>query len=73
MTRSNGRCAKAERLRLSFPQGRRKSTSLVAGRRMTDMVGPMVLDGTINVDGFETCATSRPWPPTDTRAAWRFR
>ena len=54
MTRSHGRCAKGERLRMGFPHGHRKTTTLVAGLRMTGMVAPMVLDGPINGDAFET-------------------
>ena len=42
MTRSHGRCAKGERLRMGFPHGHRKTTTLVAGLRMTGMVAPMV-------------------------------
>ena len=53
MTRSHGRCAKGERLRIGFPHGHRKTTTLVAGLRMTGMVAPMVLDGPINGDWFE--------------------
>ena len=53
MTRSHGRCAKGERLRMGYPHGHRKTTTLVAGLRMTGMVAPMVLDGPINGDWFE--------------------
>jgi len=53
MTRSHGRCRKGERLRMGFPHGHRKTTTLVAGLRMTGMVAPMVLDGPINGDWFE--------------------
>ena len=58
MTRSHGRCAKGERLRMGFPHGHRKTTTLVAGLRMTGMVAPMVLAspeqwGPINGDRFE--------------------
>jgi transposase len=49
MTRSHGRCAKGERLRMGYPHGHRKTTTLVAGLRMTGMV----LDGPINGDWFE--------------------
>jgi hypothetical protein len=31
MTRSHGRCQKGERLRMGFPHGHRKTTTLVAG------------------------------------------
>ncbi|WP_156454585.1 IS630 family transposase, partial [Erythrobacter sp. CCH5-A1] len=53
MTRSHGRCLKGERLRMGFPHGHRKTTTLVAGLRMTGMAAPMVLDGPINGDWFE--------------------
>ena len=57
MTRSHGRCAKGERLRMGYPHGHRKTTALVAGLRMTGMVAPMVLDGPINGDWFEAYVT----------------
>ena len=57
MTRSHGRCPKVERLRMGFPHGHRKTTTLVAGLRMTGMVAPMVLDGPINGDWFEAHVT----------------
>ncbi|HQT89999.1 MAG TPA: transposase [Acidiphilium sp.] len=57
MTRSHGRCARGERLRMGFPHGHRKTTTLVAGLRMTGMVAPMVLDGPINGDWFEAYVT----------------
>lgn len=53
MTRSHGRCAKGERLRMGFPHGHRKTATLVAGLRMTGMVALMVLNGPINGDCFE--------------------
>src|SRR5210317_98746 len=53
MTRSHGRCRKGERLRMGFPHGHRKTTTLVAGLRTNGMVAPMVLDGQINGDCFE--------------------
>ena len=53
MTRSHGRCARGERLRMGFPHGHRKTTTLVAGLPMSGMVAPMVLDGPINGDWFE--------------------
>ena len=57
MTRSHGRCRKGERLRMGFPHGHRKTTTLVAGLRMSGMVAPMVLDGPINGDWFEAYVT----------------
>ena len=53
MTRSHGRAPRGERLRMGFPHGHRKTTTLVAGLRMSGMVAPMVLDGPINGDWFE--------------------
>ncbi|QCI79644.1 IS630 family transposase [Hankyongella ginsenosidimutans] len=57
MTRSHGRCPRGERLRMGYPHGHRKTTTLVAGLRMTGMVAPMVLDGPINGDWFEAYVT----------------
>lgn len=54
MTRSHGRCTRGQRLRMGFPHGHRKTTTLVAGLRMTGMVAPMVLDGPINGELFQT-------------------
>jgi hypothetical protein len=42
------------RLRMGFPHGHRKTTTLVAGLRLRGMVAPKVLDGPINGDWFET-------------------
>jgi transposase len=53
MARSHGRCPRGERLRMGFPHGHRKTTTFVAGLRMTGMIAPMVLDGPINGDWFE--------------------
>jgi hypothetical protein len=53
MARTHGRCAKGQRLRMGFPHGDRKTTTLVAGLRLSGMVAPMVLDGPINGDWFE--------------------
>jgi transposase len=53
MTRSHGRCARGERLRMGLPHGHRKTTTLVAGLRRTGMVAPMVLDGPINGEWFK--------------------
>ena len=53
MARTHGRAPKGQRLRMGFPYGHRKTTTLVAGLRMTGMVAPMVLDGPINGDWFE--------------------
>jgi transposase len=53
MARSHGRCRRGARLRMGFPHGHRKTTTLVAGLRLSGMVAPMVLDGPINGDWFE--------------------
>ena len=54
MTRSHGRCRRGERLRMGYPHGHRKTTTLVAGLRKSGMVAPMVMDRPINGDWFET-------------------
>ena len=53
MTRGHGRYRKGERLRMGFPHGHHKITTLVAGLRMTGMVAPMVLDRPIDGDWLE--------------------
>jgi len=53
MARSHGRAPEGERLPMGFPHGHRKTTTLVAGLRMTGMIAPMVLDGSINGEWFE--------------------
>ena len=53
MMRSHGRSRRGERLRMGYPHGHRKTTTLVAGLRLDGMVAPMVLDGPINGDWFE--------------------
>ncbi len=57
MTRTHGRCLKGERLRMGFPHGHRKTTTLVAGLRMAGMIAPIVLDGPITGDWFEAYVT----------------
>lgn len=53
MGRTHGRCRRGERLRMGFPHGHRKTTTLVAGLSRTGMVAPMTLDGPINGEWFE--------------------
>ena len=65
MARTHGRCVRGERLRMRFPHGHRKTTTLVAGLRLNGMVAPLaivlgpmadngsLLDGPINGDWFE--------------------
>jgi transposase len=65
MARTHGRCARGERLRMGFPHGHRKTTTLIAGLRLDGMVAPLaivlgpmadngsLLDGPINGDWFE--------------------
>lgn len=48
MARKCGRAIKGERLRAGVPHGHWKTTTFVAGLRVTGMVAPMVLDGPIN-------------------------
>ena len=53
MARRYGRAPKGERLRVGVPHGHWKTTTFVAGLRMTGMVAPMVLDGPINGISFQ--------------------
>jgi len=53
MARLHGRTPKGERLRASIPHGHWKTTTFVAGLRLTGMMATMVLDGPINRDAFQ--------------------
>ena len=48
MARKKGRAPKGERLRASVAHGHWKTTTFVAGLRLTGLMAPMVLDGPIN-------------------------
>jgi transposase len=52
MARLRGRTQKGERLRAGIPQGHWKTTTFVAGLRLTGMTAPMVLDGPMNGAAF---------------------
>ena len=53
MARRYGRAARGQRLRAGVPHGHWKTTTFVAGLRLTGLVAPFVLDGPINRDAFE--------------------
>jgi transposase len=53
MARRYGRAPKGKRLRVGVPHGHWKTTTFVAGLRMTGMIAPMVLDGPINGRAFQ--------------------
>ena len=53
MARRYGRCPRGERLLSSVPWGHWKTTTFVAGLRLTGIVAPMVLDGPINGRSFQ--------------------
>jgi transposase len=53
MARLHGRAPKGERLRAAIPNGHWKTTTFVAGLRLTGMMATMVLDGPINRDAFQ--------------------
>ena len=55
MARLRGRAPRGERLRAGIPLGHWKTTTFVAGLRLTGMVAPMVLDGPINRAAFTAC------------------
>ena len=48
MARLRGRALKGKRLRAGIPQGHWKTTTFVAGLRLTGMMAPMVVDGPMN-------------------------
>jgi hypothetical protein len=47
MARLRGRALRGERLRSGIPRGHWKTTTFVAGLRLTGMMAPFVLDGPI--------------------------
>ena len=53
MARTRGRCARGERLRSPVPHGHWKTTTLVAGLRLSGVAAPFVIDGPINRDAFQ--------------------
>ena len=53
MARLHGQAPKGERLRAGIPQGHWKTTTFVAGLRLTGLTAPMLLDGAINRDAFQ--------------------
>jgi len=53
MARTHGRAPRGERLRSPIPHGHWKTTTFVAGLRVSGMVAPMVLDGPINGIAFQ--------------------
>ena len=52
MARLRGRSPRGKRLRAGIPKGHWKTTTFVAGLRLTGMVAPMVLDGPMNRSAF---------------------
>ncbi|WP_091712264.1 IS630 family transposase [Methylobacterium phyllostachyos] len=54
MARTRGRSPRGERLRSPVPHGHWKTTTLVAGLRLSGIAAPFVLDGPINRDAFQT-------------------
>ncbi len=53
MARTRGRAPRGERLHAAIPHGHWKTTTFVAGLRLSGMVAPMVLDGPINGRAFQ--------------------
>jgi transposase len=53
MARTHGRAPRGARLRVGIPHGHWKTTTFVAGLRLSGIVAPMVLDGPINRRSFE--------------------
>jgi transposase len=53
MARRYGRAPKGRRLRAAIPHGHWKTTTFVAGLRVTGMTAPLVFDGPINARVFE--------------------
>ena len=52
MARLRGRAPRGQRLRAGIPTGHWKTTTFVAGLRLTGMMAPFVLDGPMNRSAF---------------------
>jgi transposase len=52
MARRRGRAPRGERLRAGVPHGHWKTTTFVAGLRLSGLTAPMVLDGPMNAAAF---------------------
>jgi transposase len=52
MTRLRGRAPRGERLRAGIPHGHWRTTTFVAGLRLSGIDAPMVIDGPINGESF---------------------
>jgi transposase len=52
MARLRGRAPRGQRLRAGIPKGHWKTTTFVAGLRLTGMMAPFVLDGPMNRSTF---------------------
>lgn len=53
MGRLRGRCERGERLRMGLPHGHWRTTTFVAGLRLSGIDAPMLLDGAMDGDAFE--------------------
>jgi transposase len=53
MARTRGRAPRGKRLRAGVPHGHWKTTTFVAGLRLTGVIAPIVLDGPINGEAFQ--------------------
>lgn len=53
MARTRGRAPKGERLRAGVPHGHWKTTTFIAGLRLSGFVAPVVLDGPVNGEAFQ--------------------
>ncbi len=62
-----GRAPRGERLRAFIPHGHWKTTTFVAGLRLSGMVAPMVLDGPINGQAFQAYVDQGPCPRSSER------
>ena len=52
MARLYGRAPRGERCRAAVPYGHWKTTTVIAGLRLTGIAAPMVLDGPMNGEAF---------------------
>ena len=70
MARRRGRAPRGERLRAGIPYGHWKTTTFLAGLRITGMMAPMVLDGPINRLAFQAYVEQVLVPNSAPATSW---
>jgi transposase len=63
MTRRHGRCPRGQRLVAAVPHGHWKTSTFVAGLRLSGLTAPLVIDGAMNGETFRAYVEQILGPP----------